>query len=490
MPYVPCIHCNGRGYTISTCISCKFRDYSASGKCRTCREKKEMCSYCEGTGVAWKGHKPPPQKESNTLMHKAAFDGDIEKMKWLHESEGVDVNVRDNRNSTPMHYAASEGRLEVMEWLKRQRAAVNVRNNEGSTPMHKAASNGHLAVMKWLQAQDDVSIDINEANNRGETALDLAISNHHKESEQWLKDNGAVEREVRKKEERIKREQHEKNKLEQKKRLRKDFFRSAVTIAALISVFALASVFAFYFGNKPIEESESLVQIEPQTNSKTERIEEPQSIVQIEPVQQYEPEPVAAPLPSVGNIIQFGDYGWRVLAVEDSKALLLSDKIIEVRAYHSQGGAVTWEDSDIRKYLNTEFLNSFSQADRNRIAETKVVTNNNPWYGTNGGSSTTDKIFLLSLEEILQYFGDSGRLNNRQGQEGWFSDQYSQSRIAYNKAGTASWWWLRSPGIRTYSAAGVRNDGDVDVNGCLVYHHSVGGGVRPALWLNLESEIF
>jgi len=182
----------------------------------------------------------------------------------------------------------------------------------------------------------------------------------------------------------------------------------------------------------------------------------------------------------VGSLMKFGGDYWRVLAVEKGKVLLLSGKILEERAY----GGSTWESSDIRKYLNGEFLNSFTQADRNRIADTKVVTNNNPWYGTTGGNATNDKVFLLSLEELVQYFGDSGKLKNRPGQDDYyFSDQYSQSRIAYDKNGTASWWWLRSPGFSTITAAIVDGDGDVNVNGLYVY--ILYGGVRPALWLNL-----
>ena len=184
-----------------------------------------------------------------------------------------------------------------------------------------------------------------------------------------------------------------------------------------------------------------------------------------------------------GDAIEFGGHYWTVLEVKGGKALLLSEKVLEARAYHPQARAVTWESSDIRKYLNTVFFQSFSPADRNRIADTKVVTNNNPWYGTPGGNATTDKVFLLSLEELVQYIGDSGKLKNRPGQDSSFSDQYNQARIAYDKNGWASWWWLRSPGIDTLYAATVYNDGGVNVRGNNVDRSR--GGVRPALWLNL-----
>jgi hypothetical protein len=45
------------------------------------------------------------------------------------------------------------------------------------------------------------------------------------------------------------------------------------------------------------------------------------------------------------------------------------------------------------------------------------------------------------------------------------------------------WWWLRSPGLDGYGAAGVHYDGDVIVYGNNVDNSSA--SVRPALWLNL-----
>jgi hypothetical protein len=35
-----------------------------------------------------------------------------------------------------------------------------------------------------------------------------------------------------------------------------------------------------------------------------------------------------------------------------------------------------------------------------------------PGVTVSGGNDTTDKIFILSIEEVVQYFGDSGQLAN------------------------------------------------------------------------------
>ena len=208
---------------------------------------------------------------------------------------------------------------------------------------------------------------------------------------------------------------------------------------------------------------------------------------------------------NVGDIIEFGGYDWRVLEVRDGRALLLSDRVLEERAYHDSYVGFTWATSDMRTYLNDTFYNSFSASDRARIVETQVTTNDNPWYGSAGGGTTTDRIFLLSIEEVVRYFGDSGELAQVPaqthgpftwtGEDGisyeyyvWdrhgFNDTYNESRIAYSEDGTASWWWLRSPGYHPNIAAHVDIFGLLDVLGRNVERDD--GGVRPALWLELQ----
>ena len=201
---------------------------------------------------------------------------------------------------------------------------------------------------------------------------------------------------------------------------------------------------------------------------------------------------VPEPAPSVAgirerNIIEFGNYNWRVLDVQDSYALIITENIIESRLYHNTVEVVTWETSDIRAYLNGEFLNSFSEECRARIRETNVVNNNNPWFGTDGGNDTIDRIFLLSLEEVVRYFGDSGQLQNRPHRNPWWiDDRYNSARAARDTSGLASWWWLRTPGDLD-NATRIASRGRVAVGSYAVRADWNGlGGVRPALWLRLE----
>ena len=186
--------------------------------------------------------------------------------------------------------------------------------------------------------------------------------------------------------------------------------------------------------------------------------------------------------------LAFGGYEWRLLELQREKdksrwALLLTEDIIDKRPYNTQYTDVTWETCTLRQYLNGEFYGRFSKQEQAMISEIDNVTPDNQWYGTKGGGITTGKVFLLSIEETVMYFGDSGQLKNKNlKSECWIDDKYNDDRVAMFGNG-ASWWWLRSPGFLSSSAASVSYDGLVGVLGRNVDNAS--GGVRPALWLNL-----
>jgi hypothetical protein len=195
--------------------------------------------------------------------------------------------------------------------------------------------------------------------------------------------------------------------------------------------------------------------------------------------------------PKIGDIIPFGEYDWRVLDVREERALIITEDIVEQRKYHEEYVDVTWETCDLRKYLNGEFL---SKLDSSRILTTPVKNDGNLWYGTKGGRDTQDKIFLLSLEEVDYYFGNSGDYSSMRRKKydngkyiadsnGYYlSNNHDSSRVA-KYGDEVCWWWLRSPGYFSYDAVDVSEVGGVGVDGSCVDDYN--GGVRPALWINL-----
>ncbi|MCL2500541.1 MAG: DUF6273 domain-containing protein [Defluviitaleaceae bacterium] len=200
--------------------------------------------------------------------------------------------------------------------------------------------------------------------------------------------------------------------------------------------------------------------------------------------------------PEINEVVIFGDYTWRVLDIQDDKALLLSTFIMEQRAYHPCYEGVTWETSKLRAYLNGDFIERFDEAEKGHIVETLLNNPPNLWYDINGGSETRDRIFILSLEEVDKYFGDSGDYANKRRKKydggkwvsddnGWIlSNEFDNSRVAEHN-GLASFWWLRSPGYSEYTIAYVSTTGNIPLNGDRV---CIGrGGVRPAMWARLAT---
>lgn len=219
------------------------------------------------------------------------------------------------------------------------------------------------------------------------------------------------------------------------------------------------------------------------------------------------------PIPNGGKI-KFGKYDWFMLEKREDKMLIITEKVIEKRSYHNQECEITWETCDMRKYLNGEFYNSLNEADCARIIETVNENPDNPWYGTSGGNSTTDRIFLLSIDEVLKYFGDSGQIKTRYMYPNcdwckdeflpWIDDEYNINRRAVNDEGIVDFYKLRSPGCNERCASHIMGFcGDGFDQGCIAVsgncdfsdgHFSFYGdggltrpdGVRPSLWLKEE----
>ncbi|MDO4177429.1 MAG: DUF6273 domain-containing protein, partial [Bacillota bacterium] len=175
------------------------------------------------------------------------------------------------------------------------------------------------------------------------------------------------------------------------------------------------------------------------------------------------------------------DIEWLILAKEDNKILVISKYALDCQQYNTSFTRVTWETCSLRKWLNGTFINNaFSSGEQSMILTTTVTADKNPSYSTSPGNNTTDKVFLLSIAEVNQYFSsDSAR--QCQGCQG---TAYCYTQGAYKGSNENCWWWLRSPGSNSDYAARVLSLGSVDGSGDDTDHED--GAVRPALWINLE----
>ena len=200
---------------------------------------------------------------------------------------------------------------------------------------------------------------------------------------------------------------------------------------------------------------------------------------------------------NVGDIIVFGAYEqdndtsngkedieWLVLAKEDNKILVISDKALDCKLYNQSRDCVTWETCSSRKWLNNDFINSaFSDDEKAMIPTITVSADKNPEYDTDPGNATQDQVFLLSIVEARKYFASSEARMCVPTAYAISNGLYTSGRYSKDGEGTCL-WWLRSPGYNQIGAARVNNDGSVDEYGYDVDCDNY--AVRPALWITID----
>ena len=195
----------------------------------------------------------------------------------------------------------------------------------------------------------------------------------------------------------------------------------------------------------------------------------------------------------VGDIIYFGNYeqdddtsdgkepiAWRVLAKEDDRILVISNNVIDHKAYSTGDDSipsytlsnrllslVPWEICALRTWLNDTFLNEAFNSEEQAVIPYVTVTVNSycDYYGTvYPANDTTDRVFLLSVDEVNQYFDNDAARS------------------------CGEWWWLRTPVENLneyyYTVYTVSDRGYISVPS---YSLRMSLGVRPAMWIDLSN---
>ena len=219
---------------------------------------------------------------------------------------------------------------------------------------------------------------------------------------------------------------------------------------------------------------------------------------------------------------------WRILTVEDGKAFVVSEKILDRGAYFNPEWIkfkyTYWAHSNIaatdsvnywgslpvspdrmmtgltqesvplewygergpetelfylhaRYWCNEVFYkDAFSDEEKERIILSDVVNHDNPTYGTDGGPDTQDYVFFLSKEELYAYLpADKDRMAD-------FTTYAENIPIIFGDRNV--YYWLRTPGIYRCNAMFVYAEhGAPDSYGSDVGHSHV--GYRPAMWIHI-----
>jgi hypothetical protein len=170
------------------------------------------------------------------------------------------------------------------------------------------------------------------------------------------------------------------------------------------------------------------------------------------------------------DIITLGKLSWRVLTVENDKALLLCEKALSsMQPYKDATFAncdnlsYKWSDCDINKYLNDEFLFKY------KLLSAPIASIPHETEATSFVPSeiTDERVFLLSATEVEKYLPQK------------------EDRKAYKNSRSACSWWLRSPGLNEPNRLAYVEIWPVGriyyIGGKVACAHSI----RPAIWINV-----
>lgn len=186
------------------------------------------------------------------------------------------------------------------------------------------------------------------------------------------------------------------------------------------------------------------------------------------------------------------DIEWLVLDVNDGKALLMTKDIMQFVKYHTYGSPkkskFTWKDSNLRTWLNESFYQTaFTDSEKKSVIATAVYDDDNPVFGTKGGSYSVNRLYVLSASELNQYFrNNEDRMASRIPTAHSINPNTNESDSAEEHPYLdTSYYWVRTPGMFDYSQCYVHYTGKILYDGQSKSNWIV--GVRPAMWVDAES---
>ncbi|WP_406038839.1 protein kinase domain-containing protein [Succinimonas sp.] len=191
-----------------------------------------------------------------------------------------------------------------------------------------------------------------------------------------------------------------------------------------------------------------------------------------------------------GDYFRFGSYPqnigcekepieWLVLEVKGNEALLVSRYGLDCKQYHHEKTVTSWQNCDLRKWLNSDFLETaFTKEEQWRIGLSEVPNGGESEDVSSSDDITRDRVFCLSCAEAENYFKN---VAERQCQP---TEYACRQGACINSTNGCCYWWLRAPLPSPECAPRVFSNGYLDS-----YFDSSGGRinfhdtVRPALWL-------
>ena len=87
-------------------------------------------------------------QSSKSLLHEAAYYGQVKNIQWLIEKYDLDLNERNDYGDTALHFAAKQGQIETMEYLI---SLSEKQENDKEERIVCKHNNGYMTAFDYLE---------------------------------------------------------------------------------------------------------------------------------------------------------------------------------------------------------------------------------------------------------------------------------------------------------------------------------------------------
>ncbi len=104
-------------------------------------------------------------------IHKAAYKGDLKKVKEIIDRDPNEINVQDAQGFTPLHLASGKGHIEIVEFLLNHGADIESEIFNGDTPLLVAARYARHGQYETIKTLLEHGAKVNHKDKHGRAAL-------------------------------------------------------------------------------------------------------------------------------------------------------------------------------------------------------------------------------------------------------------------------------------------------------------------------------
>ena len=192
-----------------------------------------------------------------------------------------------------------------------------------------------------------------------------------------------------------------------------------------------------------------------------------------------------------GDTFSYKDFHWVVLQAQKDKVLVLSETSTGAHFFQNSdalsGDEITWENSDIRKWLNGDYFDTLPLEINEIVMEATIDNSHSLWGGSSfpartQAPDTVDKVFLLSEGELFGRGARAGYLKSEKLVR-WFRDSGFEGWLrttVFQEIGNGV--QIRRAGVANFNSASEVNSASEPV---FFYVDSL-REVYPAMWLSTK----